>query len=156
MASIYGIEAEIIAVIISLFSLGIAIYALTRDKPKLSVEKCSANYARQDNKNVIFTFFLNNYGNQPTTIKSIEFSTRDNFIPSAVFFERLTGAIANIAGHGVKEQKIKNIDVPFTIMPNTSKKIEAQLNFDGKKINDSQIHFNVVIKHTKGKLKKYI
>jgi len=36
--------AEIIAVIISLFSLGISIYALTRNKPDLSVEKYSAKH----------------------------------------------------------------------------------------------------------------
>lgn len=157
MASLYGVEAELIAVAISLFSLGISIFTLTRDKPELDLEKYKAEIVKNEHvKLVNFTYFLSNTGKQPTTIKSIELQTKDKFIPSANHIEIYTETLLCISGVYGGDEKIKSLDIPFTILPHTSKKIESQLNFNGREISESELHFNLVIKHTKGTFKKYI
>ena len=156
MATFYGVDIDLIAIVISVVSLVLtlilALYTLYRERPIISVEKHMATIQKRDDNNFIdFVFFLNNSGDRPTTIKSIQFQQND-FIPKAVFIELTTGTIPILAGIGLQDEKINIFDIPFSLMPNTSKRLEAQLNFSNQPISGTNL--KIIITHTRGKYQK--
>ncbi|GEM_PF-2771450 len=156
MATFYGVDIDLIAIVISVVSLVLtlilSLYTLYRERPIISAEKNMATLQKRDDNNFIdFVFFLNNSGDRPTTIKSIQFQQND-FIPKAVFIELTTVTIPISAGIGLQDEKINSFDIPFSLMPNTSKRLEAQLNFSNQPISGTNL--KIIITHTKGKYQK--
>ncbi len=118
---------ELIAILISIVSIIIAFYTYKQDKPILYVEKHFSS--KTDDRTISFYFYLDNIGKQPTSIKEIRFHTNNNFIPKITLIEILKGAVINTAGKGLPKTDFVGINLPFHLMPHSSKLIRADLGF---------------------------
>ena len=155
-----GIATSITA-LVALSSLFLSLYVVLRNKPKLNMEKIDAN--KKDEKLIEFRFYLDNIGEKPTTIKSIEFYTDDRFNPKNNIVSIIKETIP--ANRIVFSNKMESFNLPYHLLPNTSLKLKAQLDFSNEKErneaikpkgNQDQIHFTIVIKHSKGTFTKRI
>lgn len=159
----WQIITAILTAIIALAGFSLSLYLVLKNKPKLNVEKISANTR---NATIIdFHFYLDNIGEKPTTIKSIEFYDDKNFMPHNNIIIRSNSTEPFVQGSITMNEKRKGFELPFHILPNTSLKLEAQLNFvsSDRRNNlikadegEGQIHINIRIKHSRGTYKKRI
>jgi len=159
----WQILTQILIAIIALAGFSLSLYLVFREKPSLSIEKITAG--KKGDTFIDFRFYLDNTGEKPTTIKSIEFHTDENFMPKNRIVVLSEETIPGISGGIVIHEKVKGFALPYHILPNTSLKLKARLDFSHKhertkiiKPNDGegQIHFNIIIKHSKGTFKDRI
>lgn len=157
---IYNIITQIITLLIASAGLGLSIYSIIRKNPKLIIEKAIAT--KQEDNTINFRFYLDNIGEKPTAIRSIEFfCINNNFKPNSN-----TIISRNLVFPTEKEssnrQAIDELIFPFSLPQNSSIRLEAQLKFPDKRHLDmaftknGQIHFKVKIRHSKGYLRKII
>ena len=152
---------ELIAILISIMSMIISIYTLRKDKPILHLEKQSAKF-NSDGKSLTFNFYLSNLGKQPTTIKEIEFKTKNNYKPKVLLFESTVKIIPHLSSGGSEDLQIEGAEMPFQLMPYSAKSFQAELEFTSNDIlkrehQEDEIHYFVKIKHTDKKaFEKYI
>jgi hypothetical protein len=160
---VWQIITTILTALIAIAGFVLSLYLALNNKPRLSVEKISAS--KRDATMIDFRFYLDNIGEKPTTIKSIEFYTDDFFMPHNNIIIRSNSTEPFVQGSISMKENRKGFELPFHMLPNTSLKLEAQLNFISsdrrdKAINPNdrkgQIHFNIKIKHSRGIFKKKI
>ncbi len=158
----WQILAQILTAIIALAGFFLSLYLTLKKKPSLSIEKIMAE--KKDDTSVIFYFYLDNNGERPTTIKEISFHTDENFLPRSKI---IIVSEETIPTHGntLINKKVKGFELPYHLMPYTSLKLKAELDFSYKHERDKaispndgkgQIHFNIIIKHSKGLFKDKI
>lgn len=159
----WQILTQILIAIIALAAFFLSLYLALRAKPSLKIEKISAE--KRGNTLIEFRFFLDNTGERPTTIKSIDFHTDENFIPKnklLIVSERTSPTTGETI---LVHRDVEGFKLPHHLMPYTSLKLKVQLDFIHKherdkaiKANDGegQIHFNIIIKHSKGVFKDRI
>jgi hypothetical protein len=154
---VWQIITTILTALIAVAGFSLSLYLALNNKPRLSIEKISAS--KRDATMIDFHFYLDNIGEKPTTIKSIEFYTDEFFMPHNNIIIRSNSTEPFVQGSISMKENRKGFELPFHLLPNTSLKLEAQLNFissdrrDGViKPNDGkgQIHFNIKIKHSRG------
>ena len=160
---VWQIITTILTAVIALAGFFLSLYLALNNKPKLNIEKISAT--KRDATMIDFHFYLDNIGEKPTTIKSIEFYTDEKFMPHNNIIIRSNSTEPFIQGSISMKENRKGFELPFHILPNTSFKLEAQLNFISSDRRDNvinsndgkgQIHFNIRIRHSKGIFEKKI
>ena len=159
----WQIFAQILTAIIALAAFSLSLYLVLRTKPSLKVEKISAKKNRDSF--IEFRFFLDNDGERPTTIKSIDFHTDENFMPKNKLLITNEKTSPTTGETILMLRGVEGFKLPYHLMPYTSLKLKAQLDFSNKHDRDKaikegkgegQIHFNIIIKHSKGVFKDRI
>ena len=158
------IFSQVLTAIVALAGLGLAIYSIVRKPPKISLEKVLAN--KDEEKLIDFVFYLDNIGETAVTIKSIQFYNSRRFMPKVKLASvKNRHTIVDKVGGGIDIEKIqgseKYLEFPMHLLPNTSIKLHAQLEFPDEEhrnasIVNGQIHFNIIIKHSRGEIDERI
>ncbi|MFH1506258.1 MAG: hypothetical protein ABIE94_04725 [archaeon] len=153
------ILTQIAVPIVAVIALFFSIYNFFKNKPHITVEKHSASCSGSICK---FNFYLSNIGKEPTTIKTIEFYTKKtHFMPGPTIFEGGSESVPTIDGGGIIKKKRIGLELPFQLMPNTSKLLKANLDFSDEErrkeeLAESKNHFYVKILYTGKKFEKYV
>ncbi len=154
---------EFIAIIISLISLCISIYILTRNKAILVAEKHSL-ILKKKYKEIWVYFYLTNIGEKPTTIKSIDFYTKNKFMPKTTILKVIDKTIIGIGEELPTSPILYNyepINFPLLIEPHITMKLLAKLNFSNENIFEKEtrndnLQYTLRIKHSNKLFKKRI
>lgn len=147
-------ETEIIAITISLISLGISIYLITRNKAILVAEKHSLTI-KKPRKEVWLYFYLTNVGERPTTIKSVDFHTDSRYMPKTQILKVIDETIIGI-GEDLPTKpnmRYETIDMPFLLEPHTSIKLLAKLDFVDMSVfkretTNDKLHYTLRLMHS--------
>jgi len=121
---------SILALIVSILGLGLSFYIVSRNKPKLYVEKDVLEVKKDENEIWIY-FYLSNIGERPTTIKKIEFNNPiSNFMPQTTCLKVMEKVSLGLnLGTSPPLKSYSPLDFPFLIDSNHTEKILAKLKF---------------------------
>lgn len=147
---------EIIAIIISIISLGLSIYTLSKNRAILKAEKHSL-ILKKENKEVWIYFYLTNVGDRPTTIKEVDFYCDSHFMPKTQLLKVIDKTILGI-GEDLPAStypKYEALDFPSIIGPNTTIKLLAKLKFADKSVferetKNDKLHYILRLKYSLG------
>lgn len=152
---VFKMEPAIIALVVSIVSLIISIYIITRNKAILVVEKHSLTL-KKDKKEVWLYFYLSNIGERPTTIKTIDFYTDSKFMPKTHILRVIDKTTLGVGGDLPTSHynQYETIDLPSLIKSHTTIKLLAKLNFSEKSIFDREtkndkLHYTLRLEHSK-------
>ena len=160
VVELWGIGLDVWMVsVVSLIGLSLSIHNFRRNKPIIVVEKDSAE--KHSDTIMFFRFYLSNLGEKPTTIKNIEFYTKNNkFMPKVTLIESLKESIptGNIA---IINNSVKGIKLPFNLAPNSSKRIKAILDFSTEdnfkqEHTEDEIHYFIRVICSKEIIEKWV
>lgn len=124
----------ILALVVSILGLALSFYIVSRNKPRLYIEKDLLEIKK--NNQIWIYFYLSNIGEKPTTIKKVDFyNPNSRFMPKTTILE-VTDQIILGCGEDLPAspniKKYTSLDFPFLINSNQTKKMLAKLDFSTK------------------------
>lgn len=153
---VVNIFISILALIVSILGLTLSFYVISRNKPKLYIEKDLLEIKKEYNQIWIY-FYLSNIGERLTTINKVNFyNPNSRFMPKTTILEVIDQTILGVGENLPTSSNIKRyspLDFPFLIDSNHTKKILAKLDFStkdkfNKESNRNQLKYRIRIRYS--------
>ncbi len=126
------IIVSILALVVSILGLLLSFYVVSKNKPKILVEKDTLEVKKTANE-VWICFYLSNVGERPATIKKIDFyNPETRYMPNTTVLQTIDKTVLGIGVNLPTNFPVHNystLDFPFSLNAHSTIKLLAKLNF---------------------------